>query len=65
MVIPFKRFLGDPLIALNNHQIKLAVMERKNWLFSPSRLGASLVLTTKTNHLNVRKYLIYPLKELP
>jgi transposase len=74
--VALKRFLSDPLIALSNNiaerQIKLAVMGRKNWLFSTSRSGAkanalllSLVLTAKANHLNVRKYLNYLLKELP
>jgi len=70
------RFLDDPEIDLSNNtaerHIKIAVMGRKNWLFSTSQKGArtnalflSIIETAKLNHLNPQKYIEYLLNNIP
>jgi len=69
-------FLEDPEIELSNNtaerHIKIAVMGRKNWLFSTSQAGAhantlflSLIETAKMNGLDPSKYIEYLLNKIP
>jgi len=69
-------FLSDGRIPLSNNlaerSIRPFAVHRKNWLFADTVAGAkanatfySLIESAKRNNLNVYKYIVYLLEELP
>jgi len=74
--LPLSRFLEDGYIDLSTNRVEASirpfVVGRGNWLFADTTKGAqasatiySIVETARANNLNIYKYLLYLLSQMP